>query len=128
MDAGGRRPDGPATKGGVVGALTGRLGFLALSVALAIALVASHVGWRQERADLRRSISELKLQGAMAQVTWKAQLAACNAEASPQRASQTGAAVSGDEAARRLLTQGPEGIDVCARMESADQAVLSTLK
>ena len=28
----------------------------------------------------------------------------------------------------QLLAAQPEGIDVCARMESADQAVLSTLK
>ena len=30
--------------------------------------------------------------------------------------------------ARQLLEQAPEGIDACARMESADRAVLSNLK
>ena len=111
--------------------LTGRrsaLGFLMLSVVLAMALAISLAAAGRERADLRGRIAELTQQNARSQAVWKAQLSACQAATSPRRMLQTGGPAPGDEAAQRLLAQGPEGIDVCARMESADQAVLSTLK
>jgi hypothetical protein len=43
----------------------------------------------------------------------------------PEAPSAAGGAPQG---VRQLLAQGPEGIDACARMESADRAVLSNLR
>jgi hypothetical protein len=131
MGTGGRGLDGPSTDGGLFAVLTGRLGalgFLTLSVVLAIALAVSLAAASRERAGLRARISEITQQNARSQAVWKAQLSACQAATSPRPMLQTGGPTRGDEAAQRLLAQGPEGIDVCARMESADQAVLSTLK
>jgi hypothetical protein len=130
MGTGGSAREEPA-KAGPAGALMARMGttgLLALSVVLAIALAASLAGWSHERAELQGRIAALTQQGARTQAVWKAQLAACHAASGPPQAVRATGAVQGDDAARRLLAQGPEGIDVCARMESADQAVLSTLK
>lgn len=116
---------------GVMGAVMGRagaVGFLVLSIALGIALIASLVAAKHERDGLQDRIAELTQQSERSQALWKAQLSACHAASGPTRTIQAGGPRAGDEAERRLLAQGPEGIDVCARMESADQAVLSTLK
>lgn len=107
---------------------TGAIAFLALSLVLAIALVASAATWRRERADLRQRVAYLTQQNERSQSVWKARLAACQASDLPRRTIQTAGPAMGDETVSRLLAQGPEGIDGCARMESADQAVLSTLK
>lgn len=131
MGAGGRGVGGPPREGAVASAPIGRVGslvLLALSVTLAIALAVSLIAWQRDRADLQDRIDGLTQQAARAQLAWKSQLAACTAAASPQRVMQTGGGGAGDDAAQRLLARGPEGIDVCARMESADQAVLATLK
>jgi hypothetical protein len=104
------------------------MGFLALSVALAIVLVAALTAWRHERSTLHARIADLTQQAERAQVVWKAQLAACHAATPTRQVAQAAEAEGGDDAARRLLARGPEGIDGCARMESADQAVLATLK
>jgi hypothetical protein len=40
----------------------------------------------------------------------------------------TAAALSNAARAQQLAQNAPAGFDVCARMESADQAVLETLK
>lgn len=131
MGAGERRLRDSFREGGSGRELAGRLAGLAslvLNVALVIALVASVMAWRRESADLRGRVAEVTQQAASAQAVWKAQLAACSAPPPTEQVTRTGVDVSSDEAARRLLARGPEGVDVCARMESADQAVLSTLK
>lgn len=112
-------------------AMTGRkaaIALLALSLVLAVALVASAATWRRERADLQARVTYLTQQSERSQSVWKARLAACQASDAPRRTIQTAGPATGDETVSRLLAQGPEGIDGCARMESADQAVLSTLK
>ncbi len=114
-------------------ALTSRTaGPLASVAALAMAalLAVSWTGWQAERAALERRVAELTQQADRSQALWRAQLSACHAAAGAERLTEAAYETPQDskDAARRLLTQQPEGIDVCARMESADQAVLSTLK
>jgi hypothetical protein len=102
----------------------------ALAVALAGAL-AVDVGARQvERRAYEARIAELTRHAERAQALAKAQLTACHAAGDAgRRLTETnyGSEEAGGEA-RRLLERQPEGIDACARMESADQAVLSNLK
>ena len=103
----------------------------AAALVLAILLAVTWTAGRAERATLKARLAEAAQQSERSASLWKAQLAACHAAAAGgQRltAADYSAPTDPDEAARRLLTQGPEGIDVCARMESADQAVLETLK
>jgi hypothetical protein len=104
---------------------------VAVAVALAVALAVSTAGWEAKRAGFERRIAELTRQGERSQALMKAQLAACHAAADPQRrvteATFADARANGG-GAQRLLERQPEGIDACARMESADQAVLSNLK
>jgi len=100
------------------------------ALAMAALLAVSWSGWQAERAALRGRIAELTQQSDRSQALWRAQLSACHAAAGAERLTQATyePPQEAKDAARRLLTQQPEGIDVCARMESADQAVLSTLK
>lgn len=114
-------------------ALTSRAaGPIASVVALAMGalLAVSWSGWQAERTALKSRIAELTQQSDRSQALWRAQLSACHAAAGAERLTQAAYEPPQDakDAARRLLTEQPEGIDVCARMESADQAVLSTLK
>lgn len=121
-------------KGSLGRVLTGRMtGPIASMAALAMAalLAISSTAWQAERAVLERRIAQLSQQSERTQSLWRAQLAACHAAAGgSDRLTEAAYEPSGDpkDATRRLLTEQPEGIDVCARMESADQAVLSTLK
>ena len=101
----------------------------ALAAGLAVALAASWSGWEAKQAGLERRITELTVQAERSRALMKAQLAACHAAADPQRVTRAAYGVApADGDARRLLEREPEGIDACARMESADQAVLSNLK
>ncbi|MCR5875064.1 hypothetical protein LRS10_13255 [Phenylobacterium sp. J426] len=115
-------------------ALTHRIATLAAATAalvMGVLLAISWSSWTAERSALERRISELTQQADRSQSLWKAQLAACHAAADPdKRLTEAAYEAPADTraAARRLLTERPEGIDVCARMESADQAVLSTLQ
>jgi hypothetical protein len=63
-----------------------------------------------------------------AQANLRTQLAACHAAGDARRLTEANYAAKRPGGARQLLEQQPEGIDACARMESADQAVLSNLK
>jgi hypothetical protein len=98
---------------------------------LAAALAIAWNGWAAEKAALESRIAELSRQGERSQSLWKAQLAACHAAAAgSRRLTEAAYAQRGLQPAeaRALLEGQPEGIDACARMESADQAVLSNLK
>ncbi|MBW8813020.1 MAG: hypothetical protein JF588_06300 [Caulobacterales bacterium] len=109
----------------------------AIAFALAVAFgVASH-GWELREARYEARIAQLTDAADRTQASLRTELASCRAqgeghgqgrmveaEAGP---SQPGAAAN-PAGARRLLEQQPEGIDACARMESADRAVLSNLK
>jgi hypothetical protein len=98
----------------------------AVAVGLAVTLALSSSAWQARRLALETRIAELTQQSERSQSLLKAQLTACHAAAGGDQR-LTRAALTRDADPQRLL-DGPEGIDACARMESADQAVLSNLK
>ncbi|ODT88500.1 hypothetical protein [Phenylobacterium sp. SCN 70-31] len=104
---------------------------IALAVALATALGISSGAWQSERAGYRQRIAELTRAADRAEAGLRSELAACHAKQVARDALEAEFAARGTtvaDEARRLLAQQPEGIDACARMESADRAVLSNLK
>ena len=103
----------------------------ACAVALAIALSVSSAGWEAKRARYEARIVDLGQAAERTQVSLRSQIASCQAAGTARESiDPTYAASAGStpEGAKRLLEQGPAGIDACARMESADRAVLSNLK
>ncbi|MBL8771955.1 MAG: hypothetical protein JNK30_11285 [Phenylobacterium sp.] len=107
-------------------------GPIATGVALALALAygVSASMWRSERAGYEARIVELAQASNATHARLRTDLAACHAAraAPPAVVAEVGPDAQTPAGARRLLQQGPEGIDACARMESADRAVLSNLK
>jgi uncharacterized protein HemX len=104
---------------------------LAVAVALATALGLSGAAWQDERADYQQRIADLTRAADRAQTTLQTQLATCQARQEAREALEMEFAARptiGSDPARRLLQTQPEGIDACARMESADRAVLANLK
>lgn len=105
---------------------------LAVSVALAAALVVAASMWQTERAGYEARIAELSRASERAQSGLRAELTACHKADQAREAMEAEFAKRGptpDRArAAALLASLPEGIDACARMESADRAVLSNLK
>ncbi|WP_293677382.1 hypothetical protein [uncultured Phenylobacterium sp.] len=97
-------------------------------MALAIALGVSAAGWRAQRAEYEARIAELNQAAERSQTTLRTQLASCHAAGQARQIAATAAEGRAPDGATRLLEQRPEGIDACARMESADRAVLSNLK
>lgn len=110
----------------VIRALTGRTAaVMAILAALALAMALGSV-WSAAKRDEARSqirIAALQEQLARSLAVQKAEAAACLAAGDQKRLVRGKAA----DAAARLL-QAPEGFDVCARMESADAAVLGSLR
>ena len=100
----------------------------AVAFVLAVALGVSASGWESQRDAYESRIAALSHTAARAETGLRAELAACHAARRP--APDPTPAVQGETSAvaKRLLDRQPEGIDACARMESADQAVLSNLK
>jgi hypothetical protein len=101
------------------------LAALGAVIVLGGALMATSLAAARTEADLRARIAELTRVNGRQGVYWQARLQACETAAgsavAPGRA-------SAEDRARRLVARGPRGFDVCARMESADEAVLQTLK
>jgi hypothetical protein len=104
-----------------------------LAVALSVALGWVSSSWQAEKSRYEARIVELSQAADRAEAGLRTQLASC--EAAGQARQVTEAAyrapavdARSPEGARRLLAEGPEGIDACARMESADRAVLSNLR
>ncbi len=105
--------------------LTGRAAALiAIVCAVILALVLGLTVQAAERTRLRLQarVDTLSQQLAVTLAAQKVQTAACG-HASSATATAAGAR---EDPARRLM-QPPPGFDVCARMESADQAVLDSL-
>ena len=100
----------------------------AAAVALAVALGMSAAGWQAQRARYEARIVELNQTAERNQATLRTRLASCHAAGDARRLGAKVAEGRTPEGARQLLEQEPEGIDACARMESADRAVLSNLK
>lgn len=102
----------------------------AVAVVLALVLGVSSSAWRAEEARLQARIAELDRAAERAEAGLRMELAACRAAGDARRLPGGDVAARGEapQGARQLLEQQPEGIDACARMESADRAVLSNLK
>lgn len=102
----------------------------AAAVALAVTLGVSSSAWRAEREAYEARIAELSRAAERAEAGLRTELAACRAAGGARREGEMEVATRGEtpRGARQLLEQQPEGIDACARMESADRAVLSNLK
>lgn len=102
----------------------------AVAFALAVGLGVAAAGWEAERAAYEARIATLTRSASLAESGLRTELATCRSNNAtqpvfdPAKAAQAQTSV----AARRLLERQPEGIDACARMESADRAVLSNLK
>jgi secreted protein with Ig-like and vWFA domain len=102
----------------------------AVALVLAVAYGISASAWQAERAGYEQRISELAQASEKTQASLRTDLASCQAAGAARQVTEAGyaAATETPAGARRLLEQQPEGIDACARMESADRAVLSNLK
>lgn len=113
----------------LVSPLTGAVA-IATALALAVTLGVAAAGWNAERTRYETRIAELTHASEKAEASFRMELASCQAVGEARRAPETQVAAAGEtpEGARRLLEQQPEGFDACARMESADRAVLSNLK
>ena len=105
---------------------------MAVAVALAAALGVATSLWEAERAEYEGRIVQLSRAAERTQSSLRAELTACHQADQAREAMEVEFAKRGptpDRArANALLAAQPEGIDACARMESADQAVLSNLK
>ena len=105
---------------------------MAIAVALAAALGVATSLWEAERAEYEARIVELSRASERTQSALRAELTACHQADHAREAMEVEFARRGptpDRArANALLSAQPEGIDACARMESADRAVLSNLK
>lgn len=102
----------------------------ATAAVLAVALGVAQVAWQGERDQYEARIAELSQAAERRQSSLRTELAACHAAGEARELTEAEYAAAGKtpEGARRLLEQQPAGIDACARMESADRAVLSNLK
>jgi biopolymer transport protein ExbB/TolQ len=104
---------------------------IAVAFALAVALALATSSWEQQRQQYEQRVAQLELAAHQSQATLRAELVACRAAGEQRRVAEEAVYAQRPptpEGARRLLEQQPEGIDACARMESADRAVLSNLK
>jgi Tfp pilus assembly protein PilX len=107
--------------------VAGPVGF-ALAVAMCVMLVVTVVSAERNEAQMQAHITALTAENQRNGVALHARLAACEGgPADLARARATSASLSVDERAQKL-TGEPAGFDVCARMESADRAVLETLR
>ena len=99
-----------------------------LIAALGIALIMTTYTAAKTEAALRVQIAALMRENRQVGAVWGAKLAACERGAVQERGRVTDAELSNEARAQALAKNAPAGFDVCARMESADQAVLETLK
>src|SRR5215471_16857074 len=106
--------------------IAGPLGF-SLALIMCGLLVATSVTAAHTEAQLRSRIAQLAREDAREGAVLHAKLAACES-ALPPAAGGPVAPGSVADRAQRLASRGPEGFDVCARMESADRAVLENLR
>jgi hypothetical protein len=103
----------------------------ALAVLLAILLAVTWTDARRTEAQLHRQVAALSRQADGVGAYWQARASRCEGAGRAGRTIEVAArdaAGTPDEMAQRLAQEPPAGFDVCARMESADQAVLNTLK
>jgi len=108
--------------------LAGPLGF-GVSLVLCMLLVGTALTAARTEASLRARIAQLSAQDARTGAVLHAKLAACEGALPTGGGDEGRATVASVEArAARLAGREPQGFDVCARMESADRAVLESLQ
>jgi hypothetical protein len=112
--------------------VAGPVGF-ALAIVMCGLLVATSLTAARNEAALRARVGELSAQNLRTGAVLHARLAACEGATPgslPRGASGGAAGVTETSAQARAerLAGSPVGFDVCARMESADRAVLETLR
>ncbi|THD53721.1 hypothetical protein [Phenylobacterium sp.] len=106
----------------------GPVGF-ALALLMCALLVASTVEAERNETALRAQVATLTAINQRNGLALHARLAACEGgPADLARSRAANAALTPEQRAERLAANEPQGFDVCARMESADRAVLETLK
>jgi hypothetical protein len=111
----------------------GPIGALA-AVVLAGALAGVWTHAQRMESQLKSEIAALSARKSEADLRWQAKLSACRQDAAPPTpvSGPTGGrltpVVDGDAVAAKLARDGPQGFDVCARMEAADAAVLASLR
>lgn len=101
--------------------------FAVLGVSLGAQLAAAQADLTRCRADRIVLRSAMQAQSASIEAAAKAGALATERAAVQLRAAQAGQA-DAEAAAARLLHRPPAGIDACSRMESADAAVLESLR
>lgn len=107
--------------------VAGPVGF-GLAVVMCGLLVATSLTATRTEATLRARIAQLAAQDARTGALLRARLVSCQTSL-PGPAGQDRLTNASVEArAQRLAGREPQGFDVCARMESADRAVLETLR
>jgi len=108
--------------------VAGPTGFV-LAIAMCALLVATTMTAQRNETALRAKIAALSAENVRNGMVLHARLAACEgAPADLARARVANANATPEDRAQRLAGRGPAGFDVCARMESADRAVLESLK
>jgi hypothetical protein len=108
--------------------VAGPVGF-ALSIAMCAMLVVTAISANRMEQVLLGRVQALTAENQRNGVALHARLAACEGgPADLARKRLTDANLPPEERARRLAANEPVGFDVCARMESADRAVLESLK
>ena len=109
--------------------VAGPVGF-ALAIVMCALLVATSLTAAHNEAALRARVGELSAQNLRTGAVLHARLAACEGATpgSLPRETAGGPADSSPQARAERLAGSPAGFDVCARMESADRAVLETLR
>jgi len=103
--------------------VAGPVGF-ALAIVMCALLVATSLSASRNEAALRARVLELSAQNLRTGAVLHARLAACESA----RPNAAGATQASAQTRAERLAGSPAGFDVCARMESADRAVLETLR
>lgn len=107
--------------------LAGPIGFV-LAIAMCALLMVTAVSARRNEAVLQARIAALTTENERNGLALHARLAACEGgPADLARNRLANANATPEQRAQRLAANEPTGFDVCARMESADRAVLETL-
>jgi GAF domain-containing protein len=110
------------------GPAAGPVGF-ALALIMCALLVATATTANHNEQLLLRRISALTAENQRNGIALHARLAACEGGPADLAKSRVASAnLTPEQRAQQLTGREPQGFDVCARMESADRAVLETLR
>ncbi len=107
--------------------VAGPVGF-ALAIVMCGLLVATSLSAAHNEAALRARVNELSAQNLRTGAVLHARLAACEGAQPGDAPKGAGVTQTSAQARAERLAGSPAGFDVCARMESADRAVLETLR